>query len=137
MIDSKFEQDDTTGKFLITGKLTLAAKPVTVRLPIDIDEAVRKMSDRTEFLREAITLAVRRRQENRRALVKQLKSYLAGDGNLWGRMASSHSEAQGLNPSFISLAENLKEKGITADTVEDYINSLPTNLDLLISPDYT
>lgn len=126
MNSSKFKQDDTTGKFLTTGNPILAAKPVTIRLPVDIDAAVRKMSGRTEFLREAIVLAVRR-QENRRALVEQLKSYLAGDGNLWGRMASSHSEAKGLSLSFISFAENLKARGITADSVEDYINSSPAS----------
>ena len=71
------------------------------------------------------------------SLIKQLKSYLAGDGNLWGRMASSQRESARLPPSFVFLAEKLRAKGVTADSVEDYINSLPTDLESLISPNYT
>ena len=61
----------------------------------------------------------------------QLKAYLAGDGNLWGRMASSHSDAQGVSERFLILAKHLRACGITASTVENYINAAP--LDLLCS----
>ena len=67
--------------------------------------------------------------DRQKSLILQLKAYLAGDGNLWGRMASSHDEAQGVHPSFISLAEHMRAKGITADKVEEYINA--ASLDLL------
>lgn len=41
----------------------MADKPICVRLPVEIDAAVRDMKDRTEFLREVITAAVLERQQ--------------------------------------------------------------------------
>ncbi len=61
---------------------------------------------------------------NKQLLTKQLKAHLAGDGNLWGRMASSHPGAQGVDKSFIELAEYLRSIGVSADSVEEYLNNL-------------
>ena len=36
----------------------MANKPITVRLPIEVDEIVRAIRDKTEFLRQAISQAV-------------------------------------------------------------------------------
>ncbi len=43
-------EDRGTGKFVATGLPVMAEKPITIRLPVDIDLAVRDMADRTEFL---------------------------------------------------------------------------------------
>ena len=71
------------------------------------------------------------RQQKRKSLIVQLKAYLAEDSNLWRRMASSHPDAQGVNERFLILAKHLRACGITASTVENYINAAP--LDLLCS----
>lgn len=59
----KYRQDDNTGRFVPTGEPVMADKPISVRLPADIDDALRNMKDRTEFLREVITNAVLERQQ--------------------------------------------------------------------------
>ncbi len=45
----------------------MADKPICVRLPVEIDAAIRGMSDKTEFLREIITAAVLERQRQQKA----------------------------------------------------------------------
>jgi hypothetical protein len=45
---------DNTGKFAPKGKEPLAAQSLTVRLPESLDEVVRAMPNRSEWLREAI-----------------------------------------------------------------------------------
>lgn len=60
-MNDKFRQDESTGRFVPSGKPVMADKPITVRLPIEVDEIVRAMPDRTEFLRQAITQALESR----------------------------------------------------------------------------
>ena len=60
----KFRQDEQTGKFIPTGEPVMAEKPICVRLPIDVDEALRKMPNRTKFLREVISEAVRQQKSS-------------------------------------------------------------------------
>lgn len=62
-MNEKYKQDRKTGKFVPTGEPVMAQKPVGVRLPIEIDTAIRNMPDRAEFLREVITKAVLERQQ--------------------------------------------------------------------------
>lgn len=63
MPDLKYKQDKATGRFVPSGEPVMADKPISVRLPLEIDAAIREMSDRTEFLREVITSAVLERQQ--------------------------------------------------------------------------
>lgn len=60
-MNNKYKQDTKTGKFLSAGMPVMADKPITVRLPVEIDAAIREMSDRSDFLREVISLAVKER----------------------------------------------------------------------------
>lgn len=60
----KFKQDTKSGKFISSGVPVMAEKPIAVRLPVDIDIAIRNMDDRSEFLREVISQAVRERISN-------------------------------------------------------------------------
>lgn len=68
------------------------------------------------------------RQQFRASLRSALKAYLAGDGSLWGRMASSHAEAKAEDKTFLALAERLRAQGVTPDKVDDFINSLPHDI---------
>lgn len=63
-MSEKFKQDNKTGKFIASGVPVMAEKPIAVRLPIDVDLAIRDMPDRTAFLREVISEAVRTRLNN-------------------------------------------------------------------------
>ena len=65
------------------------------------------------------------RQQFRASLRSALKAYLAGDGSLWGRMASSHAEAKAEDKTFLDLVERAIAQGITPEQVEDFIDSLP------------
>lgn len=62
-MNDKYKQDKKTGKFVPTGAPVMAEKPVGIRLPIEIDAAIRSMPDRAEFLREVITKAVLEREQ--------------------------------------------------------------------------
>ena len=62
-MNEKYKQDRKSGKFVPTGEPVMAQKPVGVRLPIEIDAAIRNMPDRAEFLREVITKAVLEREQ--------------------------------------------------------------------------
>lgn len=62
MPNSKYKQDEETGRFAPSGQPLMADSPICVRLPLDIDAAIRDMPDRTEFLRDVITEAVLERQ---------------------------------------------------------------------------
>lgn len=62
MANLKYRQDEATGRFAPSGQPVMADKPISVRLPEDIDAAIRNMADRTEFLRDVITEAVLERQ---------------------------------------------------------------------------
>ncbi len=48
---------------------------------------------------------------------------MAGDGNLWGRMASSPG-SKGVDESFVQLAEYLRSIGVTTDSVEEFLKNL-------------
>ena len=63
MSNPKYKQDQSTGRFAPSGQPVMAEKPICVRLPQDIDTALRDMADRTEFLRDVITAAVLERQQ--------------------------------------------------------------------------
>ena len=63
MPNLKYKQDEATGRFAPTGEPVMADKPICVRLPREIDAAIRDMTDRTEFLRDVITQAVLERQQ--------------------------------------------------------------------------
>lgn len=63
MPNSKYKQDEKTGKFSPSGEPVMADKPISVRLPLEVDAAIRGMTDRTEFLRDVITQAVLERQQ--------------------------------------------------------------------------
>lgn len=63
MPNSKYRQDKATGRFAPSGEPVMAEKPICVRLPLEIDAAIRNMPDRTEFLRHVITQAVLERQQ--------------------------------------------------------------------------
>ena len=58
-MNKKYKKDTSTGKFTATGLPVMAEKPITIRLPVDVDVAIRNMPNRTEFLREVISQAVR------------------------------------------------------------------------------
>ena len=63
MSDPKYKQDETTGRFTPSGLPVVARKPISVKLPPEIDAAVRSMPNRAEFLREVITQAVLEQQQ--------------------------------------------------------------------------
>ena len=53
---------DSQGRFKETGKSEKMAKqPIALRLPEDVDQMLRQIPDRSEFLREVISKAVRER----------------------------------------------------------------------------
>lgn len=54
----KYQRDSTNGKYVESGQAEMAARPISVRLPLDIDEKVRAIPNRTEFLRKAIVKAL-------------------------------------------------------------------------------
>lgn len=53
---------DYLSRFKPTGEEPLAERPVSVFLPRDIDEYVRALPNRSEWLRQAIVEAVQREQ---------------------------------------------------------------------------
>ncbi len=59
----KYKQDEKTGRFAATGLPAMSEKTIGIRLPKDVDEALRAMPNRTEFLRNLITEAVRKQQK--------------------------------------------------------------------------
>lgn len=63
MANPKYKQSKSTGRFEPSGQPVMAEKPICVRLPLEVDAAVRDMPDRAEFLREVITTAVLERQQ--------------------------------------------------------------------------
>lgn len=62
-MNEKYKQDRKSGKFVPTGAPAMAEKPIAVRLPVEIDDVVRSMPNRAEFLREVITKAVLEQQQ--------------------------------------------------------------------------
>ena len=54
----KYVRDSKNGKYIESGQAEMSSRPISVRLPLDIDEKVRAIPNRTEFLREAITKAL-------------------------------------------------------------------------------
>ena len=59
----KYKQDQKTGRFISTGLPAMSKKTIGIRLPEDVDRALRAMPNRTEFLRNLITEAVRKQQK--------------------------------------------------------------------------
>ena len=54
----KYVRDSKNGQYTESGQAEMSSKPISVRLPRDIDEKVRAIPNRTEFLRKAITKAL-------------------------------------------------------------------------------
>lgn len=54
-----YKQARQTGRFSHSDNAVMATKPITVRLPADADAVIRKMSSKTEFLRNAIIEALK------------------------------------------------------------------------------
>jgi hypothetical protein len=60
MANPKASKNGVSTQFKQRHTVALAEKPIPVRLPVDIDAAVRKLSDRSEWLRRVITEAAQR-----------------------------------------------------------------------------
>jgi len=58
MAKQKQVRDSKTGRYIDYGG-EMAERPICVRLPKDLDEAVRALPNRTEFLRDAIARALK------------------------------------------------------------------------------
>ena len=54
----KYLRDSKNGKYIESGQAEMASRPISVRLPLDVDEKVRAIPNRTEFLRKAIAKAL-------------------------------------------------------------------------------
>jgi hypothetical protein len=55
---ANLHRDSKTGRFVDGDGEPMAEHPICVRLPKDLDEAVRALPNRTEFLRDAIARAL-------------------------------------------------------------------------------
>ncbi len=62
-MSDKYVRSSQTGRYTTSGKAEMADKPISVRLPVDLDVKVRAIPNRTEFLREAIAKALQEREE--------------------------------------------------------------------------
>lgn len=64
-MNENYKQDRRTGKFVSTGAPVMAEKPIAVRLPVEVDAAVRAIpsSERSEWLRKAIAAQLEREQQ--------------------------------------------------------------------------
>ena len=64
-MNENYKQDRRTGKFVPTGAPVMAEKPIAVRLPVEVDAAVRAIpsSERSEWLRKAIAAQLEREQQ--------------------------------------------------------------------------
>ncbi|NJK58251.1 MAG: hypothetical protein HC939_20870 [Pleurocapsa sp. SU_5_0] len=54
----KYLRDSNSGQYVESGQAEMSSRPISVRLPLDVDEKVRAIPNRTEFLRKAITKAL-------------------------------------------------------------------------------
>ena len=54
----KYVRDSKNGQYTESGQAEMSSRPISVRLPLDIDNKVRAIPNRTEFLRKAITKAL-------------------------------------------------------------------------------
>ncbi|MDJ0718257.1 MAG: hypothetical protein QNJ54_29195 [Prochloraceae cyanobacterium] len=54
----KYVRNRQTGRYEETGNGEMAIRPISVRLPAEMDAKVRAMPNRTEFLRNAIAKAL-------------------------------------------------------------------------------
>lgn len=59
----KYKRDPQTGKYVESGGAEMAIRPISVRLPADVDAKIRAMPNRTKFLREAIAKALQELEE--------------------------------------------------------------------------
>jgi predicted DNA-binding protein len=59
----KYKRDLKTGKYVESGVAEMAIRPISVRLPTDMDAKVRALPNRTKFLREAIAKALQELEE--------------------------------------------------------------------------
>lgn len=59
----KYVRNDKTGQYEDSGVAEMAASPISVRLPTDVDAKVRAMPNRTQFLREVIAKAVKEQED--------------------------------------------------------------------------
>ncbi len=61
MSNPRYKKDTKTGRFITGDEPTMADKPICVRLPVDVEQVLRSMPNRSEFLRGVITNAVRKK----------------------------------------------------------------------------
>ena len=54
----KYVRDSQNGKYTESGEAEMSSRPISVRLTLDVDEEVRAIPNRTEFLRKAIAKAL-------------------------------------------------------------------------------
>ena len=59
MSNPRCKKDLITGRFISGDTPRMADKPICVRLPVEIDRTLRDLPNRTKFLRDVITKAVR------------------------------------------------------------------------------
>ena len=59
----KYKRDFQTGRYVESGAAEMANRPISVRLPVDMDAKVRALPNRTKFLREAIAKALQELEE--------------------------------------------------------------------------
>ena len=62
-MSQKYKRNPQTGRYVESGEAEMATRPISVRLPADIDAKVRAMPDRTKFLRDAIAKALQELEE--------------------------------------------------------------------------
>jgi hypothetical protein len=63
VMTEKYKRDLQTGKYVESGEAEMATRPISVRLPADVDAKIRAMPNRTKFLREAIAKALQELDE--------------------------------------------------------------------------
>lgn len=59
----KYKRDLKTGRYIESGTAEMAVRPISVRLPTDMDAKVRALPNRTKFLRDAIAKALQELEE--------------------------------------------------------------------------
>ena len=59
----KYKRDLKTGRYIESGAGEMAVRPISVRLPTDMDAKVRALPNRTKFLRDAIAKALQELEE--------------------------------------------------------------------------
>lgn len=67
---------------------------------------------------------IQEEKKRREAFAKEIKSALAGDGSIFGRMNAIKGGEQ-IPPWFDRYIENLRSQGITPDQVDEMLEKIP------------